>query len=441
MKSKRTSSAKVIADAITPVSKVKKPNQVLTIFKGKCVVGNKYVQYFSDSKIEFTWYPQIGLKIKGEVEFSDMDFFKLMNEKCEVRIDNKTIGKCHITNISSSGRFSASFTGESVLFDKEEPVEKVHFEIPNLKDYSGEVVVKQSSYIFSGRLVFKNQDYTITIDKSQQISKLINEVKNQGGYIVTWVGILQKNETKISFKEAEEILECFSQFLFLISGRRISPIFRKGITNRNIKWIDYRGYFNDPYKYVSSWVYDNNMEDVSNLWQSFSSLWEKDKYFLKSALHWYIEANNQSGYTDGAIIMAQTGLELLYNWLVVEDKNAIQGDDAEKISASNKIRLILSFIGLEKKLPSNYNALHNHFVNEKNIDGPEAFVRVRNTIVHSNLKKRKQLEKSDNMVRYQALQLGIMYVELTLLYILGYNGKYLPRGESHRKVQPVPWLK
>ena len=40
----------------------------------------------------------------------------------------------------------------------------------------------------------------------------------------------------------------------------------------------------------------------------------EDKNFLTSAIHWYVEANGNRGFSEGSIIMAQTALELLYNY-------------------------------------------------------------------------------------------------------------------------------
>ncbi|MGB4568690.1 MAG: hypothetical protein WBH96_06955, partial [Dysgonamonadaceae bacterium] len=47
---------------------------------------------------------------------------------------------------------------------------------------------------------------------------------------------------------------------------------------------------------------------------------------------WYVEANSNAGFSEGSIILAQTALELIYNWWIVENKKIILGKDSENIS-------------------------------------------------------------------------------------------------------------
>ncbi len=61
------------------------------------------------------------------------------------------------------------------------------------------------------------------------------------------------------------------------------------------------------------------------------------------------------------------------------------------------------------------------------IDGVDAFVQIRNAIIHSQEEKRKKLETWDNSAKYEALQFSLKIIELSLLYILGYKGKYFNR--------------
>jgi len=76
-------------------------------------------------------------------------------------------------------------------------------------------------------------------------------------------------------------------------------------------------------------------------------------------------------------------------------------------------------------------------------DGVEAFVQIRNAIVHSQEGKRKKLTKISDNTKYQALQLSLWYIELSLLYVLEFKGKYYNRcsgklwaGDGEEE---VPW--
>jgi hypothetical protein len=55
---------------------------------------------------------------------------------------------------------------------------------------------------------------------------------------------------------------------------------------------------------------------------------------LKSIVHWYIQSNNKTGLIEGAIIMAQAGLEKLYYWIFKAEKTS-QRD-------SQKLRILIN---------------------------------------------------------------------------------------------------
>jgi hypothetical protein len=74
-------------------------------------------------------------------------------------------------------------------------------------------------------------------------------------------------------------------------------------------------------------------------------------------------------------------------------------------------------------------------------DGPEAFVQIRNAIVHGNLEKRKKLNELSEVAIFQAHLLGLWYLELAILFILNYDGNYYNRtvGRGLNPIEKVPW--
>ena len=153
-----------------------------------------------------------------------------------------------------------------------------------------------------------------------------------------------------------------------------------------------------------------------------------------------------AGFSEGSIIMAQTALELLYNWWIIENKKIIIGKDSENINASNKIRLLLSQLNINHTVPIAFSNLQAFIDSEKQIiDAPDATVQIRNAIVHSQEEKRKKLSSIHYKAKYEALQLCLWYIEMTLLKILEYDDKYYNRTSSEfiksKAIEFVPWLK
>lgn len=192
-------------------------------------------------------------------------------------------------------------------------------------------------------------------------------------------GEITSKKENISFEESQEIFHCLNTFLTFINGRITSALFRSGMFENNPGWCDYTDYFVDSYKSATSWPPKNSIIDLNKVWQKFSNLWSNkdDKDFLTSAIHWYIEFYNNSGFAEGSIVMAQTALELLYNWWIIENKKMITCRDSENISASNKIRLLLSQLNINHSVPVGLTYLQAYVDSEIQItDGPEAVVQI-----------------------------------------------------------------
>lgn len=104
---------------------------------------------------------------------------------------------------------------------------------------------------------------------------------------------------------------------------------------------------------------------------------------------------------------------------------------------------MLSQINVSTKVPDSLTELIS-FVNDQELpDGIEAFVQIRNALVHCQEEKRKKLKKIDDQILYDANDLGLWYLELAILNILNYTGKYQSRcvkaewkGSNYRV---VPW--
>jgi len=295
------------------------------------------------------------------------------------------------------------------------------------------------------RIHLENDNYTILIDKTTGYQKTKELLAAKGGYLLQYHGELTKKKGTIAYKDIDDIFDCLDTFLSFVNGRRTSALFITGIAESEVKWSDYTARFVDPAKYVMSWA-DLPFIHLNDIWKRFCELWKdkNDRDFLVFAVHWYVESNGNAVFAEGSTIMAQTALELLYNWLIIENRKVLMGRDAESISAANKIRLLLSQMNVGYSVPEAFEALQEFVSKNPEVeDGPDAVVQIRNVIVHSQQEKRKKLNAISNEAKFEALQLCISYIELSLLYILGFKEHYFDRcGKGSfpldRDTQ-VPW--
>ena len=424
--------------AITSSISMTQPNESIPIYNGEFVLVKKNSEIKMEGEIWFGWFPNISVKFKGIVQSSNMNSLDWLTEDdyYELLIKEHSLGSALITNyfISNYAEIQGLISENAVFGDKTIPVTKVIFSIPNLSNLFGLPVKKMKTNIVVrpkvAILVFDNQDYSIIIDKVLDSQKKFESLKSSGGYIILYYGEIIKKKGAIELQELKNLMDSFMVFVSFLNGRRTSPMFLRGIHEEEVLWTDYTGYKTEPYKYVVSWLSHTDIKGLNGLWNEFSTLWkdENDRDFINSVIHWYVEANLNSGYIEGSIIMIQTALELLYNWLIIEKKKMIIGKDGERLSASNKIRLLLSQVNAKKCMSHTFENLKAFIrANDSIIDEVDAFVYFRNAIVHSQEEKRKELSKISGDLKDEIQQLGLWYIEVSLLYILKFEGKYYNR--------------
>ncbi len=432
---------------IVSAFEMQQSNQRIDIFEGQFILKHNEKLIEVEGLIYFSWLPNPEVKFRGKVinesdDVVSIDLF-ITEHKFELVIDELVFGDISITSISHSNssneiNLEGRILDTAVFGDKSTPVTKVRFAIPNLREFQGDFVkaVNNEGGITRGsnRIVFENNDFLITIDKSSNFKELHNALK-QGGYVNLYSGELTKKQGTIKFSELGDVVYCFTTFLTFLNGRRCAPFFLAGIHEEEVLWTDFSERRVDQYKYVITWPPSHSIEGLDELWKSFCTLWkdDNDKDFITSAIHWYVEANGNSDYAEGAIVMSQIALELIYNWFVIEKKKLLIGKDGENISASNKIRLLLSQVNGNSEVPVAFTNLQSFVGDNEDIsDGADAFVQIRNAIVHSQEGKRKKLAKIPVPVIVETYQLSIWYIELSLLYVLKFKGKYFNRCSGAR---------
>lgn len=440
-------------EIILSTIKMEEPNQNITIYNGDFQLKKDNSSLKVKGDVYYSWFPYPSVRFKCTVlsrPNRESDFDRIFSNY-NLFIDGLFFGESLISKSSfgSNMIIEGQVIKKAVFGDRSIPVQKIIFSIPNLREFFGDttksITEKGNPQVSKSRLSFKHKTTQILIDKLPSFTKSFESLSSKGGYILLYSGEISKTSGSIKLDKIEETIHCLAVFLSFLNGRRCSPHFLQGITNSEVLWTDFTSYFVDQYKPVFSWPPKFDFKEFNTLWNNFNALWSDpyDRDFINSAVHWYVEANSNSGLIEGSIIMVQTGLELIYNWFAIEKKKLLLGNDAESINASNKIRLVLSQINTEYDVPEGLENLKLYVKKNRINDGVEALVMIRNCIVHSQKEKRSKLLKIDNLIKYEALELGIWYMELALLYILGYTGKYHSRCSSKKWLVEaenyVPW--
>ncbi|WP_430965264.1 hypothetical protein [Spongiimicrobium sp. 2-473A-2-J] len=455
-KDKRTELYKDYPEIIEGNVKMDKANSKINIYSGVYTLKDDKNELKINGEIFFSWFPNSGTYFSGIPTEKGIDTFDILNRinSFKIVINNLELGDGFITNstiqsFSGASKIQGILSQQAVFGDKSVSVEAINFCVPNLRSFHGTIVkkiTKGKRYTGKNRLKLENEKYLISIDKAKNYNDLKSELKENGGYLILYNGLLKSKKGAISFEDSKDIFHCLSSFLTFLNGRRVSALFATGTFEGKNIWCDYTDYHVDIYKHCTSWPQSHSIIGSEAIWIKFNDLWKdkENRNFLTSVIHWYVEANNNSGFSEGAIIMAQTALELLYNWWIIENKKIIIGKDSENINASNKIRLLLSQLGIQCSVPAGFKYLQEFLDSEIQIvDACDAVVQIRNAIVHSQEEKRKKLSSIHYRAKYEALELCIWYIEMALLGILGYNDKYYNRTSNEfvksEANELVPW--
>ncbi len=439
---------------ILPVA-MKEPNEIIEIYSGEFALKLGDNRFSVSGDITFRWYPYIGVTFvaytQKDTDLSNQIFENLtirFSDVYELYIQDVRCGDCKITGYDFSNRHEIYGTSNDfVKGERNIAVNEVIFAVPNLRDYLGDSVKDVNEdgdlHFEKTRLTLECGPYKIVLDKLSNYKEQKDKLEEATGYLLLYAGKVTSSNDSINLSHFKKWLPRLNHFFYFLNGIRTAPLFLTGRHEGQNIWTDYSG--NDhieSYKFTLSWSNIFFIDELTQLWNSFNKLWddESDRDFIITAIHWYIEANTNSAKIEGSIILIQTALELLYNWLIVEKQEQIIGDDAKNLRAENKIRMLIFQLKISAKIPAHFSEL-SKILNIQ--DGPQALANIRNALIHGQKQKREDLNKISLQAKYEALQLGLWYVELTLLFILGYKGKYNNRTTGNiwrNSGSLVPWM-
>lgn len=438
---------------IWPTVNLSEPNESIPVYTGEVELRGENETYIVDAIVEFKWYPRPRPIIRGTIELSSPTM-EINEHKLPAFVNGLPFGECYILDTHFSSMHPMKMIiggflhGDVADGDITISVEQIEFSIPNLRYIRGANVkynlINSSSGSVNGRSVFTTGDYEIVIDAIPNCSEQMRKLAGAGGYAISYGGKIKKIKGSITYVESKKVLEAFGVFLSFINGSQVNTMFHRGVYNGKTSWQGYKDSHVKTFNNVQSWLPELHPEGLKDMWTNFYTIWKKsedDCEALRMSINWYLESLRGSGYIEGGIMMAQTSLELLYNWALIDTRRLIIGSDAANLSAANKIRLLLSQMNVPTTVPTDFQTTVT-FVSANNEieDAPDVIVQIRNAIVHAQLEKRKKLIAIPTQVKYETLVTSLWYVELSILYMLGYKGYYANRSAPMSTTfEVIPW--
>ncbi|MDM8129500.1 hypothetical protein QUV80_13645, partial [Paraclostridium benzoelyticum] len=240
------------------------------------------------------------------------------------------------------------------------------------------------------------------------------------------------------------ILNNIEYTLMFMAGRYVTIFNINGYVENNKAYERWQNKKTTPFKKIPTWI--SSMNDSDEFQQYFYLMCNKlnDKYMgrvLKNSIEWYIEICGDTTI-ENRIVSAQIALEsLAYAVLVegdmVKESKKITKDVFNSKKASEKIRMLLDICNI--KYGKNDIKIINGILKFRIDDGPHIITDFRNSIVHPS--KKDNYSSMETKDLWRILQIGTRYLELVMLFIIGYKGHYTNRLESRwfGETECVPW--
>lgn len=437
--------------ALTPVYATPRVNEAIVLYKGAMSAGDEE-QVQAVGEVGFEWQPIP--HVRFELRHRNRPFLPSLGQCTLHLLDTNRILRADVTGTGWSsgtepdlGRATGWIVSDESA--KDEPtLQHVILHLPNFHKYAGaHLRNEQASAGRRARAVLSFEDWRVTLDSLQLERGFYDSLQSSGGYGFTHVGRLERaDHASFSSSDAMNVLDILFDFFSFCRGAWCSPQLPIGFDDQERRvWEPWLARRTDRWNSVSTWFNDHACDGLEQLIPGFARRYRCERWGepLRLANYWYVEANTGAGGVEGAIILVQAALELLGWTLLVEEKNALSGDGFQKLSAMDKIRLLLDACGIPLQLPPELGHLSAMAGECSFCDGPSAFTYIRNGLVHPTPKKLAKILTNRSEELIEASGLGLWYLELVLLRLCDFSGRYSCRlvteGFKGQEVRLVPW--
>lgn len=357
-------------------------------------------------RVYYSFCEKIELLFEGKTESSCIE---VCGTTVDIIVGEQYAGQALVGEVSEK-----SVQGYILLLETNnaEPCERWRWCYLNGPCFYGDSV-HRSRTVSTDRLVFQDGGYEIIVDnkagyKQQKRHRTIShfcELRHKDGSTITKLDALRE-------------ISVFNRFFSFVAGCQHASFFIEGLIKDKVVFECHSIELDNSLVSVSSWRPDFKDTDIIPLWSLFrAKCFESNDQndILNTAVHWYLQANMNSGLLEGAILLGFTGLELLSNEIVGKELSNVE--------------IMKDFV--------------KRFHLDTRVD-PETLAHTRNLLMHYKTESRRHkyniLAYEDKVLRLETL---LQILELAILYWLGYEGHYADRLNHKWKgdnIKVVPWI-
>ncbi|NQX58554.1 hypothetical protein [Paenibacillus qinlingensis] len=409
-------------------------NESILIYSGEFIlIVNDEKEHSFIGEVSLNWLPSPMLRLNGASIHSHNDFHNTDNmeqNKAKIKISDYFVEDVFISGISHNLSGSINIKGEilsSILKKQSKKVAYIKCGITNLINTFGGENVKYKEGGVRNRFNISIDGWNITIDKRPDYKekRIYETLKSTGGYAITHLCQIKREDGQaFETKGISDLEEALHWALSFVTGRHVGICYLEGYDeNGEVIWKKYQTPSIDKWRYRKTWFPAMDDKALSEIFQLIYTklqdvYWKK---VLTNVFSWYLECHSE-GIIENKIVSNQIALETLAWSYLVEEKGILQEQEYSKKRASDIFRLFIQQFIINTTIPSNFPYLEE--VRKLNyFDSAHLITDFRNNVVHP--KKKVIFQPLPNDFSFFVLRLGLHYVELGLLFIIGYKGRYL----------------
>jgi hypothetical protein len=296
-----------------------------------------------------------------------------------------------------------------------------------------------------GQVFLRSGGWQIHIAANGRTDDDDKALKGKRGWKTSHMGeIVREDGSDFTSEQVQDVMLCLYYCLSFAMGRWVAIALPVGTDANGDRVFEEWGFpkASSGRWRGGGWFDDHNGDALAELFPGFWALWNRELWrkAISESIYWYMGASDRSvGIgVDTGLVLSQTALEHLAWTYCVQDRHMVDAKAFKDrgLSAANKFRLLTSTLGVPKEVPSHFKAL-NAKRGERWVDGLEAITAIRNATVHPDDKSTLPL-----YAEYEAWTLSLWYLDMIILRLCNYSGKYGSRLHPTRwagQVEPVPW--